>query len=210
MTSTSSPASAAPPGIEKVSLEAIERPHPLANEWTLFCDTPSSKRPTTHNWSSSIRQVATVSSLEQFYALFQDFMPKISTLAPGSSLHFFKDKIEPEWEHPGNKGGGRWTFALTQHHLPQLDGLWMNMLLALIGKECPYHENICGVIVGIKLKQIKVSIWLKEAKNEKSAVTIGEFIQKYIGPEYSNQHMEFQPHPDASNPSSSDKSLYHI
>lgn len=201
---------AGPPGMEKLSLCNIERQHFLSNAWTLYCDFPSGKKTTSQTWASSIRQVATVETLEQFFTLFQDAMPRISTLSSGSSLHFFKDKIEPEWEHPGNKGGGRWTLMMGLSHMSQLDQLWQNTLLALIGNECGFSENICGVIIGMKPKQIKLSVWVKQGRNEKSVMTIGEFIKSYIGFEFSTLHMDFQAHPDPENPSLSEKSLYHI
>jgi hypothetical protein len=89
-----------------------------------------------------------------------------------------------------------------------LDTLWLNILLALIGNECPFPENICGVIIGIKSKQIKMSIWLKEARNMRSCTAIGGFFKNYIG---FDNHTDFQAHPDPDQPSASaEKALYHL
>jgi translation initiation factor 4E len=196
-----------PPGMDKLPLDDIREPHPLKEKWALFCDIASAKKLTTQNWSSSIRKVCVIRTVEEFWALYQD-MPKVSDISTGSTYHFFKNGVEPEWEDSNNIGGGRWTFLIGQNAFSTLDSLWLNTLLALIGNECPFAENICGVIICVKTKQVKLSIWVKHAKNAESCQAIGSFLKKYIGYDF---RAEFQAHPDPSHIGNHiEKVLYHV
>jgi hypothetical protein len=45
-------------------------------------------------------------------------------------------------------------------------------LLALIGEQFDFGDEICGVVVSVRQKQEKVAIWTKNAANEAAQVCI--------------------------------------
>lgn len=62
-----------------------------------------------------------------------------------------QDGIKPMWEDSRNKRGGRWLVSLTkqQRHI-ELDHLWLETLLCLIGESFREHsQEVCGAIINI-------------------------------------------------------------
>ncbi|KAJ3683304.1 hypothetical protein LUZ60_013531 [Juncus effusus] len=165
----SSVASAAP---EEGELEEgeIEPPalHPLEHGWTLWFDNPSGKSRQAA-WGSSIKPVYTVSTVEDFWCLYNNINPP-SKLVPGADLHLFKNKIEPKWEDPICSNGGKWTINCSRG---KSDTYWLYTLLGMIGEQFEYGDEICGVVVNVRAKQERISIWTKDAHNEAAQVSIG-------------------------------------
>ena len=74
-----------------------------------------------------------------------------SKLSSGCDYTLFKDGIKPMWENSRNKRGGRWLVSLTkqQRHI-ELDHLWLETLLCLIGESFREHsQEVCGAIINI-------------------------------------------------------------
>ncbi|XP_078169946.1 eukaryotic translation initiation factor 4E-1-like [Carex rostrata] len=154
-------ASAAGGGLEPVL-------HPLEHSWTLWFDNPSTKSKNT-TWGSSIRPVYTFSTVEDFWGLYNNINHP-TKLAIGSDLHCFKNKIEPKWEDPICANGGKWTINCSRG---KSDTLWLYTLLAMIGEQFEYGDEICGAVVSVRGKQERVAIWTKNASNEAAQISIG-------------------------------------
>lgn len=169
----------------------VSKPHMLKNKWTLWYDVPSAKKTTQQNWAANLKTVCTIESVEDFWAMFQH-IPKPTEVVLGSNYYLFRDGIKPMWEDPINSAGGKWTFSVNSPN-SKIDHYWLLCMLGCISHACnnehafinerlripDFSHDICGVVLSIRPKQNRVSIWTREAANEQSCVRIGEFFKSW-------------------------------
>ncbi|XVE51532.1 hypothetical protein DITRI_Ditri02bG0049500 [Diplodiscus trichospermus] len=153
----------------------IEEPHPLEHSWTFWFDNPSAK---TKNaaWGSSMGPIYTFATVEQFWGVYNNIRHP-SKLALGADFHCFKNKIEPMWEDPVCANGGKWTVTFQKG---KSDTSWLYTLLALIGEQFEYGDEICGAVVSVRTKQEKIALWTKNAANETAQVTRVAWLEKWL------------------------------
>ncbi|XP_070954152.1 eukaryotic translation initiation factor 4E type 1B isoform X1 [Macaca nemestrina] len=111
--------------------------HPLQNRWALWFF----KNDRSRAWQDNLHLVTKVDSVEDFWALYSHIQ-LASKLSSGCDYALFKDGIEPMWEDSRNKRGGRWLVSLAkqQRHI-ELDRLWLETLLCLIGESFEEHSR---------------------------------------------------------------------
>jgi translation initiation factor 4E len=57
-------------------------------------------------WENNLRKVATIETLEDFWAVMNKVAPA-SKLPASCNYHLFREGIEPKWEDKANEGGGK-------------------------------------------------------------------------------------------------------
>ncbi|KAK4491613.1 hypothetical protein RD792_002368 [Penstemon davidsonii] len=154
-------------GQEKAVAAAAPLKHPLEHSWTFWFDNPSVKSKQAA-WGSSIRPIYTFSSVQDFWSVYNNIHHP-SKLAVGADLHCFKNKVEPKWEDPVCANGGKWTMIFTRG---KSDTSWLFTLLAMIGEQFDYGDEICGAVVNVRGKQEKIALWTKNAANEAAQVCL--------------------------------------
>lgn len=153
----------------------VRHPHPLENSWTFWFDNPSAKAKQA-TWGSSIRDIYTFSTVEEFWSIYNNIHHP-SKLASKADLYCFKHKIEPKWEDPICANGGKWTVLFQRG---KSDTSWLYTLLAMIGEQFDHGEEICGAVVNVRNKEDKISIWTKNASNEAAQVSIGKQWKEFL------------------------------
>lgn len=143
-------------------------PHPLEHAWTFWFDSPSTKSRNSA-WGTSIRPIYTFQTVEDFWSLYNNINHP-SKLIVGTDFNCFKDKIEPKWEDPVCENGGKWTIICQRG---KSDIIWLHTLLAMIGEQFHYGDEICGAVVNVRAKQEKISLWTKNSSNEVAQMSIG-------------------------------------
>ena len=123
--------------------------------------------------------------------------PRISPLAViwwfsrgEDSISFFNKKlklylttnfsdIEPKWECPENRQGGRLVAEMTKEHRNDcMSTNWLNTILGLIGEECA-HENVArcvGVQFQSRKKMDKISMWVASGHSKIEIKNLGGFM----------------------------------
>jgi len=152
--------------------------HPLKTPWTLWYDDSlgGGKRPQ-GTWGEQIKEVLTVSTVEDFWRLYNNVAPP-SQLPPGCSYNLFRRGVEPKWEDPANAKGGKWTILL-QKKPGLIDKYWLWLILGCIGETIDEEDQICGAVVNIR-KQDKLCLWTRDAENSKATLKIGSNIKKIL------------------------------
>ncbi|CAA2992615.1 eukaryotic translation initiation factor [Olea europaea var. sylvestris] len=155
--------------VEEAAEVAEKQPHRLERKWTFWYDNQSKQKPGAA-WGSSLRKVYTFDTVEEFWCLYdQIFRPsKLPTIA---EFHLFKAGMEPKWEDPECANGGKWT--VTSNRKDNLENMWLETLMALIGEQFDEAEEICGVVASVRQRQDKLSLWTKNAANEAVQMSIG-------------------------------------
>ncbi|CAL4959255.1 unnamed protein product [Urochloa decumbens] len=149
--------------------------HPLEHAWTFWFDNPQGKSKQAA-WGSSIRPIHTFSTVEDFWGLYNNIHHP-SKLIVGADFHCFKNKIEPKWEDPICANGGKWTISCGRG---KSDTMWLHTLLAMIGEQFDYGDEICGAVVSVRGKQERIAIWTKDAANEAAQISIGKQWKEFL------------------------------
>lgn len=98
-----------------------------------------------------------------------------------ADFHLFKAGIEPKWEDPECANGGKWT--ATSSRKANLETMWLETLMALVGEQFDESEDICGVVASVRRSQDKLSLWTKTATNEAAQMGIGRKWKEIIDTE---------------------------
>jgi len=150
--------------------------HPLQHKWKLWYDHPG-KKTSQQSWGEHLRLIYAFDTVEDFWRLWNNIMP-CSKLAPGSNYSLFKDGIEPKWEDPVNKYGGKWVVQFPSKQRDKLHQYWLYIVLALIGETFQADDDVCGVVVSIR-KADKIAVWTKDS-DETSTMLIGQRFKQCL------------------------------
>ncbi|XP_077243724.1 eukaryotic translation initiation factor 4E-1-like [Tasmannia lanceolata] len=151
--------------------------HLLEHSWTFWFDNLSAK-PKQAEWASFIRPIHTFSSVEEFWSLYNNIRhPSKFPTTMRADFHCFKDKIKPEWEDPICVNGGKWTISCARG---KSDTRWLYTLLAMIGEQFEYGDEICGAVVNVRPKEEKIALWTKNAANEAAQMSIAKQWKEFL------------------------------
>ena len=63
----------------------------------------------------------------------------------------FRKGIRPEWEDPSFVNGGRFLFKHHRKNHPEMvNKLWEDLVLAFIGEQFTYRNEVLGIMVHLK------------------------------------------------------------
>jgi len=150
--------------------------HQLQNTWTLWYF----KNDKTKKWEENQKKVTDFSTVEDFWALY-NHIEEASRLAQGCDYSLFKGEIEPMWEDPENKEGGRWVINLDKKQREELSHFWQEIMFLLIGEA--FGENsqyVNGAVVNVRFKGDKIGVWLGKCGRNVIA-EIGRLIKEKLG-----------------------------
>ncbi|XP_023164471.1 eukaryotic translation initiation factor 4E1 isoform X1 [Drosophila hydei] len=177
--------------------------HPLQNTWTLWY----LENDRTKSWEDMLNEITSFDTVEDFWSLYNHIKPP-SEIKLGSDYSLFKKGIRPMWEDAANKQGGRWVITLNKSSKNDLDNLWLDVLLCLIGEAFDHSDQICGAVVNIRAKSNKISIWTANGNNEEAALEIGHKLRDALRLGRQNL-LQYQLHKDTMvKQGSSVKSIY--
>lgn len=187
---------------EQVPAECLIK-HPLQNQWTLwYLEADRSK-----SWEDLQNEITTFESVEDFWSLY-NYIKLASEIKPGSDYSLFKKGVRPMWEDPANKKGGRWMITLNKNAVRgDVDNLWLDVILCLIGEAFDHSDQICGAVINNRAKLYKIAIWTSDAKSEDGCLEIGNKLKDAL--RLDRQALSYQAHTDnMSKQGTSVKSLY--
>jgi len=148
------------PEEEAVAREAANRP--LHNKWVLWYDNPKAAVPNS-DWIDNLKMCGEFDTPAKFWQVFNNVKPS-SQLSLQCNYHIFKEGIEPMWEDPQNKDGGKWVFTIQKKdpRTNRVDEWWLLTCLALIGEATDSNgDMVCGAVVSIRKHQDRIALWLK-------------------------------------------------
>ncbi|ORY36306.1 putative eukaryotic initiation factor 4E [Rhizoclosmatium globosum] len=174
--------------------------HKLNRRWTLWFDSQQ-KRATQSNWHDALKNLITFDTVEDFWGVYNNVI-KASGLSAGSNFHLFQAGIEPMWEDPQNEKGGKWVAQVTKARASELDTLWLNTILSVIGENFEDAEEILGAVVSVRRQGNRLGLWTKSFDDGEKCIRVGTEWKKALG--YAPEEMiGFQAHSDAISHNSS-------
>jgi len=151
----------------------LNNEHTLHNSWTIWEHQRVVK---TDDYKNSMREVCEFSTIEEFWRLWTHMPRPSEALYDGQprregagslgrkidAFSIFKKGIRPEWEDSANAGASEWA---TNKIEMDIDNLWENFVLAMLGETIEEDNEICGgrVVDRSKGKMVsyRLELWLR-------------------------------------------------
>lgn len=163
--------------------------HPLEREWKMFYDSkpiPRKKPKSVMNESEFTEKVMLLTSfatVEDFWCL-NNHIPDPSDLNTNSTLYiapadiFTDEKAVPTWEMFPE--GGQWVFSCPMGRKFEINRIWCDGALAVIGELFGEHSgNIKVLELKISPKFFKIAFWL-DTKEKERILAIGKLIRAIL------------------------------
>ncbi|KAI5004403.1 hypothetical protein ZWY2020_031646 [Hordeum vulgare] len=145
-------------------------PQPVEPTWAFWIGDPQEESAGRRN------TVHTFSTVDDFRSLYKNVIHP-SKLSVGADLHCFKNKTEPKCKGAICAKGGAWTISCDEG---KSQPLWLHTLLALIGEQFEYDNEICGAVLSVRGRQETIAIWTKDATNEAAQLSIGKQWKEFL------------------------------
>ncbi|BAO49476.1 translation initiation factor elF-4e [Alphaentomopoxvirus acuprea] len=146
--------------------------HPLQHAWSLWYNGNDAHK----SWDENLQFVYSFNTIEDFWCVY-NYIKLPTELNNGTDYLLFKKHIKPRWEDKSNINGGKWIIN-SIHKV--INDVWLDIVLCLIGETLDSSNNICGVILNIKVNKYKLGIWTKDIKYTDDIINIGKKIRKII------------------------------
>ena len=141
--------------MEEPQMEKSHEKHSLSDKWVLWAHLPHDT-----NWSlKSYIKICKIQHAEEIIAL-NNSLP--DQLIKNCMLFLMRDNILPMWEDPNNKGGGCFSFKVTNKVVSQV---WKKLSYITVGETLTNDTRLLKLINGITISPKKsfciVKIWLR-------------------------------------------------
>ncbi|GAN11413.1 eukaryotic translation initiation factor 4E-1 [Mucor ambiguus] len=177
--------------------------HPLQNTWTLWFDNPP-KKASAASWSQNLKEIVNVSTVEDFWGVHNNIV-KVNHLELNTNYHVFKKGIRPEWEDAANANGGKFSIQFPRNRTGEaINDYWLNLILAMLGEQFKYEDEICGAVVSVRKVFYRVALWIKSSERNERIETIGRQLKEFLNLN-SALVVEFTPHGDSASKTSENR-----
>ena len=144
--------------------------YPLNDTWVLKYKPKYQykKQQSETDWLDSfLKMHEKINCIGTFWSVFNN-IPSWYDLHSGTIYAFFKNGINPSWEDKMNEKGCSYTFYFNRAKMNQLEmnQVYIECLLFLIGNMSDYHQFLNGVTFERKYKGDKLIIWCSAHSNE--------------------------------------------
>lgn len=120
--------------------------HPLQHTWVLWFDEPPKARAARSvGFQENLRLVGKFSTVEAFWRCI-DHAVLPSKMPLQSNYHCFIDGVQPMWEDPYNRDGGKWVITLHSKEAI-FDVVWARIVMGIIGERLSADGAVCGAVV---------------------------------------------------------------
>lgn len=188
------------PGADYLEPPTLHFAHP----WTFWFDVTVDTKE--KNAEDSLRQLGTFHTLQDLWKFWNHLC--ISNLKDGCNLRLFREDVQPTWEHPMNRNGGRWS-ARSLGKSKRFK-LWTEVVLALVGEQLTDNSehHVCGVCLSSKPGGDRIEVWVdggyesqekagsEEAAPDKEGDAMDELLRKMLFPDEDKKYFFYQSHLD--------------
>ncbi|XP_017977869.1 PREDICTED: eukaryotic translation initiation factor NCBP isoform X2 [Theobroma cacao] len=140
--------------------------HPLKHKYVFWYTRRTPGVRTQTAYEDNIKKIVDFSTVEGFWVCYCH-LARPSTLPSPTDLHLFKEGIRPLWE-----------------------------VLALVGDQLDYGDNICGAVLSIRFNEDILSVWNRNASDHQAVMALRDSIKRHLKLPH-GYVMEYKPH-DAS------------
>eukprot|EP00596_Hydrurales_sp_CCMP1899_P005670 CAMPEP_0119035216 /NCGR_PEP_ID=MMETSP1177-20130426/2160_1 /TAXON_ID=2985 /ORGANISM="Ochromonas sp, Strain CCMP1899" /LENGTH=436 /DNA_ID=CAMNT_0006993197 /DNA_START=108 /DNA_END=1415 /DNA_ORIENTATION=+ len=131
---------------------------------------------TQSNYEECTKVIASFQTVEHFWRVY-DHLIRPNDFKSTTDYHLFKDGIQPMWEDPANKQGGKWMVKLKKG---LASSYWEEIVLAMIGEQFDVGNEICGAVCSVRTSEDIISIWNKSSDNIEANNRIRDHMRKIL------------------------------
>lgn len=159
--------------------EDLTNAHVLQNKYTFWFRYDSGKGSTNaSNYNQSIKRILDFQSVERFWNIYDHLKrPSDFKEVKAVEFHLFKDGINPFWEDPNNKNGGKWMIRLRKGIAARY---WEDILFAIIGEQFDVGNEVCGAVLSVRATEDIISVWNRSADNIEAINKIRDTIRRVV------------------------------
>lgn len=173
----------------------IKAVHPLERQWRIWLNyaPPAASGPRRGKKAGPLppKIIGGFEHVETMWAWMSNIPPLKTLSVADSSLHIFEDGIDPLWEHPANKDGGRWMYSIPTSDDALTDTAWQNLYLGLFGGSLDPEHQVVGIILARRRTYTRFSIWTRDRHHADAILLLGERIKSDLP---STVELEYQDH----------------
>eukprot|EP00668_Euglena_longa_P034418 GGOE01044228.1.p1 GENE.GGOE01044228.1~~GGOE01044228.1.p1 ORF type:complete len:1175 (+),score=274.81 GGOE01044228.1:57-3527(+) len=172
----------------------------FAHQWTFWFDVTVDTKE--KNAEDSLRELGTFSTVQEFWKYWTNLC--ISHLTDGCNLRLFRHDIQPTWEHPKNRNGGRWSARSLGKG--RRFKLWTEVVLSLLGEQLQDNSEhqVCGICLSSKPGGDRIEVWVdgghesqdNGGDKEVAGDTMDEILRKMLFPDEDKKYFFYQSHLD--------------
>lgn len=169
----------------------------LHGTWTFWFDNPRLV-PAGGDWKESLKNAGSFSTVGSFWSIFNNLKPT-DMVASNSNYSLFRQGIEPSWEDPANRDGGKFVLALPKKEVRggKLDEWWLFTVLAMIGENMDdTGDQVNGAVISLRKNQDRIALWIKTTDRD-ACTMIGERWKKVLRLD-EKMTIRYQTHRDAA------------
>ena len=160
----------------------VDKEYPLNDAWTLCYkgNTDYTKNQTASDWLKEFKKIYTIDTIQLFWKIYNN-IPVWSSTSSGTIYSIFKDNILPSWEDPKNTDGFSLILYTNNKTMrdEQLDELYLNLLLFIIGNTSSFSFLINGCTFDRKYNGSKITLWLNSYVDEDmTSIVIDDILEK--------------------------------
>lgn len=152
---------------------ALKKAGKLNETWSFWFDNP--RVAPNGEWKETLLEVASFDTVAKFWSVFNNVrIPR--DLAANSNYSLFRKGIEPSWEDPQNRDGGKFVLTIPKKDVnmsKRTDEWWLFTCLAVIGETMEKDRQVNGAVISIRKHQDRIALWLK-SREKSVCVEIGE------------------------------------
>ncbi|EFA84677.1 hypothetical protein PPL_01668 [Heterostelium album PN500] len=177
--------------------------HKLDCSWTIWVVDPTRKITTQSNtanqtshddYMSSLENLGSFETVEDFWILYHKLKPP-SKMAHDETYHIFKTGINPTWEDPINKSGGKWVLNISGNNRASfydIDTIWENIVLGVVGETIDTERDICGLVLNKRFNLERISVWNRDSSNSKGIESLKTNILDTLPPNSNNSKLNIK------------------
>ncbi|KAJ6360130.1 hypothetical protein OIU77_004193 [Salix suchowensis] len=166
--------------------------HPLKHKFIFWYTRRTPGVRTQTSYEDNIKKIVEFSTVEGFWVCYCH-LARPSLLPSPTDLHLFKEGIRPLWEDSANCNGGKWIIRFKK----VVSGrFWEDLVLALVGDQLDYSDDICGAVLSIRYNEDILSVWNRNASDRQGVMALRDAIKRHLKLPHSYV-MDYKPH-DAS------------
>jgi len=162
--------------------------HPLFTSFSFWHSTKGGGL-SSRDYESTQTKLVSFSTVEEFWSVYSS-LQRPDELSNASDYHLFQAGVKPMWEDRANVYGGEWRIRLKKAASPRC---WENVILALIGGQFPFGDEITGIGLSTRYNEDILSVWNRKADDRLTVNKIRETIKTVIGVE-TNSVFEYKRH----------------
>eukprot|EP00668_Euglena_longa_P045916 GGOE01061599.1.p1 GENE.GGOE01061599.1~~GGOE01061599.1.p1 ORF type:complete len:348 (+),score=48.96 GGOE01061599.1:99-1046(+) len=158
------------------------------------------RRPVGHlqdseSYEKSIKVIGRFDTVEGFWAFYSHMQRPGELTGRNADYHLFAEGIAPAWEHDDNRRGGKFSILSKRG---TVNRQWEDLLLAFVGDQFDYADEICGVVFSVRFKdhdrkRDTLSVWIKDTNHSAARERIGQQLRALLQLADTTD-LDFKPH----------------